>query len=587
MTRLIVACGVVFGLTVVYLGAAQLSPFAYIDDAFISFRYAENLADGQGLVYNPGERIEGYSTTLFVLLLAALSRLTGYTPTGGLIFGLLFQAATVAMLLLFLWRFASEKLRSPLSICALLFVLIHPSGLAYAESGMETSLASFLLLALAYALAAAERSDHPWRPATVAGTATVLLALTRPEMIILAAPAALGLLFMKGPQCGVPQREVPRRRQRLAPYILSVAAGYGAFLLWRHWYFGEWQPNTYYAKTAGAGLALVRPGLAYLWTYTNLTWLPYALLPVVLIIAYLQEAMPGWWWTLLAIALTHVAAVIVVGGDHFPMSRFFVPLTPLLLILLVQGVRAARQGLNRRLPNLAPLRLRVLLWIGSFLFLGLAFGKGILYQRQAITFVRQGLQAQSWCEIGLTISEIYPSDTSVALIPIGAFGYCSKLPIVDLVGLTDKVIARTPTDLSKSEPGHGRFNSRYVLGEKRPKLVFLQLRQLKEPVPAWLYRRSGTLIHLAARDLMREMQSAYREDYAFHRLELPEGYLHYFSRTDFEDPKVHDGAYPVPGVASRLPAEEPPSSFNAEEYRLQEDREQLENLMLREMEKIQ
>src|SRR5436189_992982 len=41
------------------------------DDAFISFRYAQNLAEGNGLVFNPGERVEGYTNFLWVLLLAA------------------------------------------------------------------------------------------------------------------------------------------------------------------------------------------------------------------------------------------------------------------------------------------------------------------------------------------------------------------------------------------------------------------------------------------------------------------------------------------------------------------------------------
>lgn len=577
MTRVIVACGIIIGLTVAYLAASLVSPFTYIDDAYISFRYAENLANGEGLVFNSGERVEGYSTTLFVLLLSALSRLTGYTPTGGLIFGLLFQAATVAMLLIFLWRFSSEKVGSPLSIMALLFVLLHPTGLGYAESGMETSLASFLVLALAYAMAAAEQGDRPGRAAATAGVLTVLLALTRPEMIVLAAPAAFGLLLLKK----------PGRRQRLIAYLLPAVAGYGAFLLWRRWYFGDWQPNTYYAKAAGAGLGLIRPGLIYLWSYTNLTLLPYVLAPVVAIAVYFREKMPGWWWMMLAMSALHTASVVLVGGDHFPLSRFFVPITPLLLLLLVQGVRAARRGLNRHVPNLAPLRLRAVLWIGAFLFLGLALGKGFLHQRQAITFARQGLQAAGWCEIGREVAEIFPSDTSVALIPIGAFGYCSRLPIVDLVGLTDKVIARTPTDLSKSQPGHGRFNNAYVLREKKPKLIMLQIRQVKEPLPAWLYRRPGTLIHLAANDLVRELSAHYRDDYAFHRVKLTGGYLHYLSRIDFENPRVHPGIYPVPGVPSRLPASEPPAGFDETDYPAPEDKEQLENLMLQEMEKIQ
>ena len=41
------------------------------DDAFISFRYARNLATGHGLVWNPGERVEGYTNFLWTLLMAA------------------------------------------------------------------------------------------------------------------------------------------------------------------------------------------------------------------------------------------------------------------------------------------------------------------------------------------------------------------------------------------------------------------------------------------------------------------------------------------------------------------------------------
>ena len=50
------------------------------DDAFISFRYARNLLEGHGLVFNPGERVEGYTNFLWVLELAALWGLFGLRP---------------------------------------------------------------------------------------------------------------------------------------------------------------------------------------------------------------------------------------------------------------------------------------------------------------------------------------------------------------------------------------------------------------------------------------------------------------------------------------------------------------------------
>ncbi len=49
-----------------------------VDDAYITFRYARNMAEGKGLVYNPGERIQGSSTPLFLMLLGGLG-FSGWT----------------------------------------------------------------------------------------------------------------------------------------------------------------------------------------------------------------------------------------------------------------------------------------------------------------------------------------------------------------------------------------------------------------------------------------------------------------------------------------------------------------------------
>src|SRR5262245_30182050 len=50
------------------------------DDAFISFRYVRNLVTGHGLVFNVGERVEGYSNFLWVIELAAIWKLLGVVP---------------------------------------------------------------------------------------------------------------------------------------------------------------------------------------------------------------------------------------------------------------------------------------------------------------------------------------------------------------------------------------------------------------------------------------------------------------------------------------------------------------------------
>ncbi|MBE7560362.1 hypothetical protein HS125_16035 [bacterium] len=103
-----------------------------VDDAFISFRYAENLAAGRGLVFNPGERVEGYSNLLWVLILAGANRLG--LPTIATAQGLGCVAAFLALMLTFFLR-----RRSPAHFAALLLAASLPWAL-WAVSGMETLL---------------------------------------------------------------------------------------------------------------------------------------------------------------------------------------------------------------------------------------------------------------------------------------------------------------------------------------------------------------------------------------------------------------------------------------------------------------
>src|SRR5947207_91368 len=58
------------------------------DDAFISFRYADNLARGFGLVWNPGERVEGYTNFLWTIGMGAVLVLHGDPVVWSMILGL-------------------------------------------------------------------------------------------------------------------------------------------------------------------------------------------------------------------------------------------------------------------------------------------------------------------------------------------------------------------------------------------------------------------------------------------------------------------------------------------------------------------
>ncbi len=528
---------------VVYIGLAYLSLFGFIDDAFISFRYAENLAHGHGLVYNLGERVEGYSNTLFVLLLALGVKFGLSIPTTAKALGVLFQAGTVALAAAFMQRRLNEPLSRPLPAMALAFLLFHPSEMAYTESGMETTMAAFLLLLAVHLVARATEAEHDRTLAALAGTVTVLLALTRPEAIVVAAPLAIWLFLGRHKS----------RWSRTALYLFLVAAQYGAFVLWRHSYFGQWQPNTYYAKAAGANFGLVPMGLKYLFRYSNITLLPYLVLITGMVLVRLRAAVPRWWIGLVLTVLFYLAAIVWVGGDHFTLGRFLVPVTPLLLILLAHGMRLARDAINRINPAMAAARLRPATWVFSTLLLLLTILLGMVFHNEGLIFAGQAKQAKQWCAIGNYFAKHYPKDTAIAMIPIGAVGYCSKMPIVDLVGLVEPTIAHAPTDLTRSMAGHGRYDSMYVLEKKKPPLVFAVLDFAPWPLPEWFVRYGAQ--HLAAKDLLERRE--FVSDYMFHRVKISPLFFHYWSRREFERPEINPGDYPVPGYKSPVPEREP------------------------------
>jgi len=68
-----------------------------VDDAYISFRYLENLATGHGLVYNPGEHVEGFSNPLWIFLLLPFRLAGADVVRTSQVLGIGFGAATIVL----------------------------------------------------------------------------------------------------------------------------------------------------------------------------------------------------------------------------------------------------------------------------------------------------------------------------------------------------------------------------------------------------------------------------------------------------------------------------------------------------------
>ncbi|MEK9149668.1 MAG: hypothetical protein AAB267_06450, partial [Candidatus Desantisbacteria bacterium] len=128
------------------------SSFYYnaVDDAYISFRYAKNLVDGNGIVYNPGERVEGYTNFLWVIIMALFMRL-GISDIAFLSIWLGITISVGTIVILYKLSTLITRESDFFKISAPLFLVVDSSFVFWTVSGLETQLFTFLILTGGYA----------------------------------------------------------------------------------------------------------------------------------------------------------------------------------------------------------------------------------------------------------------------------------------------------------------------------------------------------------------------------------------------------------------------------------------------------
>jgi len=192
------------------------------DDAFISLRYARNLAEGEGLRFNPGgERVEGFSSPLHILLMGGVISL-GADPLQVSQFSSIFGA--VLCVVAVAW-WGQRRLGFWWGTCAALAVALNPSVGTWARGGLESTI--FMALVVMALITAAEEK---WKTmAFFAG----LLALTRPEGLLYWLPLFLYALY------------VFRRNYRAIGIPVLITLGtYLPWFIFRVLYFHDILPNT-------------------------------------------------------------------------------------------------------------------------------------------------------------------------------------------------------------------------------------------------------------------------------------------------------------------------------------------------------
>lgn len=449
-----------------WLGIRDFWPWLS-DDAFIALRYSQRLATGHGLTFDDYDRVEGYSNLLWILLCAVLGKLTGDWLGAATGLGLAATLGTFAILARTpLLASPGQAGRAPVLVLAAL----APVAL-WSIGGLEGPLAMLLTtagyLALAQALHATQAPNY-LRNCRRAGFAFWWLSLCRSEGPLWGAFAILGVWLW--PPAAVNQPGL-RWRGALwvgAPLLAAVLAQLGFRLA----YYGEWVPNTAHAKI-GASAQTLAVGSAYLASAGHILrslWWPAAVGAVVLCWRGPHRRFA----VLCLCALAAWAAYIaLIGGDWYPLCRY---------LQGSYGVLALLAGLGAKALADAPWR-RAVVWAALLGCAGLARWDARLdasdpYQRVS-RWEWQGRAAGEW--LGQACAREQPR---VAVDAAGAVPFFSGLPALDMLGLCDRVIAKSPPPRPDHVfPAHSRGNAAHVLALAPDLLLFGN--PLGEKVPRW------------------------------------------------------------------------------------------------------
>ncbi|MEM8843407.1 MAG: hypothetical protein AAGD47_16715, partial [Pseudomonadota bacterium] len=283
------------------------------DDAYITLRYAINFAETGGLGWNPGERVEGYTEPLHLFLISALLKL-GITPV------IAARLVNLGALILLVWSVvgtlrdtgADRRLRA----LAFAGLIASPAAAVWLVGGLGGLLAAAMVAAtcrlMMRALGAEEmRGSIVW--AVFAGILAGLGYLARPDTTLFFFGMTLATLF-------VWDRSLVVRFSVCTAFGVVFICILGTHIAWRYGYYGEFLPNTYYAKV-GVDLATRMSRIVTYFGKSLLLYTPVITIAGIVLIASLFVRIDRRVLILAGGAAVFAAYLVWSGGDHMPAAR--------------------------------------------------------------------------------------------------------------------------------------------------------------------------------------------------------------------------------------------------------------------------
>ncbi len=461
-------------------------PSIGIDDANIFFTYAHNLANGHGFVFNVnGERVEGFTSLLWVLICAA-SYLITPNPEWLLMFLLvLMVSATITLVY-------EEVLKDVKHLSHALYrnyffwlycafiVCIGPSFIAWSVlSLMENGLWNFLFVVItimvlrAYRKAIFSRTDQ-----LLLVVSTSCLILTRPEGLAWSALFFVLIAFLRW-----------RNRQGwkfTALYGSLIALTIWGLIRFRMQYFGYPLPNTYYAKVSHDLLYNIKTGAEYAIHFVT-AFHPIVCLLLAILVCVALSCPPAVMSLLrrrpssatdehfVLHRLIIVTGIIVIcillplitGGDHFGGFRFYQNIIPLFAWGLPAAHWIYQQAMIRKVTH----QIRVL---GATLFVFfLLIAAGSLYAVKGSYKTQLNYEfflAKDGRRVATEFAQLWNGKKpSVGVVATGGFALAYTGETVDLMGLNNTMMGHSTGDRTGIK-NHAAFN-KDVFYRMRPEML--------------------------------------------------------------------------------------------------------------------
>jgi len=445
------------------------------DDAFISFRYAQNLISGRGLVYNTGERVEGYSNFLWTLMIA-LFMYFGKNPvivsrTLSVFFYLL-MTVTVHFYCLNFLKSIKNKIGflDLLPLVSLLLIPLNESSSSYATGGLETSCFSFFIM-LSFFLCLFTRNKNRLLYLS-SNISLLLLCLTRPEGLFFYFVINIFIFLDLLSRTPVFRKVFMDILRWNIPFILLFAI----YLMWKWQYYGSILPNTYYAKSVSENHFY--HGAVYLF-YFFISY--YYLLPIVFLLVFsiyvfikdpgglksdtpISYAQKKYYFPLIISYFLFLIYIAKVGGDFMeykPIMHIYpCIITSFCLCLMILGCK------NGRFAVITPFILLIVVSMAVNPAVKYPFGvQSVEALNESIT--REG----GWAETGKILRKKLPPETIISTAAAGAIPYYSELTTIDYFGLNDRAIAIKSTS-DKNRSGHRKMATRAYLVSRGVNLIF-------------------------------------------------------------------------------------------------------------------